>query len=410
VILLGANEGTLPKSRSYETFIPFEVRARYGLPTQVEEDAVFAYYYYRLLHGAHEVHIAYNTERDELGGGEQSRYLTQVMQGLPQEQGWPVKVQQQLFGPKSSNVPDTTVIIPKNDVVVERVKTYFKKGVSFSRLSEYDRCPLDFYYRTIQRLGEEQVIEESIGASELGNVVHAVLERAFEPLVSKGSITVPQIDAMAKDYPAWLSQEIEKQGLIERSMSGEGALVKQVADHMLKNFFEREKERAAVTSYQVEALETDEKWEGVVEIGGESMNVLFTAKIDKVERDNQGLLLIDYKTGRIDHTKVKLKEITAEQIFDPKNSKVFQLLYYTWFCWRSKKEIARAGIVSLIGKKSEPYLLEIKDRQIDAELLGEFEQILFDHLDEIATVGDFAHDDETGLYCNHCISRAVSAW
>lgn len=413
VILLGANEGALPKAQRFDSFLPFDLRKYYGLPTQREEDAVFAYYFYRLFHGAKRLHIGYTSERDELGGGEASRYLAQLSGGLPQKAGLEVELKKIGFSPAKNSVPKPWVEVEKSDEVVAAViRWYTGKGVSFSRLSEYGKCPLDFYYRTVLGHGEQKEIEEELGSSDLGDIVHQVLEDAYKPMIGKGRISKDDVARIASHWPELLQAVIQEKGLESMTASGESALVKAVAEHMLKNFFKRESARVEQNEVQIQCME--EKWvlDREVRIGGEIRRVKFIAKIDRVELGSEREILIDFKTGKVKSNDVVLKELKEASIFAAKNSKVLQLLYYTWFYWRhSRGVIADAGIISLVGMEEDVQTLQLEGlTTVTEEQLFRFEALLFAQLDTIATEGVFAHDTEDGFYCNYCIEKAERSW
>jgi hypothetical protein len=48
IILTSVNEGILPAGKSQNTFIPYDLKKEYGLPTFREKDAVYTYHFYRL--------------------------------------------------------------------------------------------------------------------------------------------------------------------------------------------------------------------------------------------------------------------------------------------------------------------------------------------------------------------------
>ncbi|MCB0432019.1 MAG: PD-(D/E)XK nuclease family protein, partial [Mangrovimonas sp.] len=70
VIIASVNEGFLPSGKSNNSFIPYDVKIEYGLPTYKEKDAIYAYHFYHLLQRSKNIHILYNTEVDALNGGE----------------------------------------------------------------------------------------------------------------------------------------------------------------------------------------------------------------------------------------------------------------------------------------------------------------------------------------------------
>ena len=46
VILLSCNENILPSGKSVNSFIPFELKRYFGLPTYSDKDAIFSYHFY----------------------------------------------------------------------------------------------------------------------------------------------------------------------------------------------------------------------------------------------------------------------------------------------------------------------------------------------------------------------------
>jgi hypothetical protein len=75
LIIMSMNEGKFPKSGHVPSFIPFALREGFGLPTIRHQDAIYAYYFYRLLHRTKKLIMVFNTKADGLQKGEQSRYL-----------------------------------------------------------------------------------------------------------------------------------------------------------------------------------------------------------------------------------------------------------------------------------------------------------------------------------------------
>ncbi|MGY8915628.1 MAG: PD-(D/E)XK nuclease family protein, partial [Flavobacteriales bacterium] len=55
VIITSVNEGILPSGKSNNSFLPFDLKIAFGLPTYKEKDAVYTYHFYRLLQRAKHV-------------------------------------------------------------------------------------------------------------------------------------------------------------------------------------------------------------------------------------------------------------------------------------------------------------------------------------------------------------------
>ena len=60
VIMLSVNEGKIPKGKSVNSFIPFDIRRYFKLPNYTERDSVFSYHFYRLLQRANNISLIYN--------------------------------------------------------------------------------------------------------------------------------------------------------------------------------------------------------------------------------------------------------------------------------------------------------------------------------------------------------------
>ncbi len=78
VVILSMNEGTFPRSRPRYSFIPFNLRKGFGLPTIEHQDSIYAYYFYRLIQRARNISLIYDTSSGGLKTGEMSRFLTQM--------------------------------------------------------------------------------------------------------------------------------------------------------------------------------------------------------------------------------------------------------------------------------------------------------------------------------------------
>jgi len=411
VILLGVNEGTLPRSRRFDTFIPTEIRSYYKLPTQKEEDAVFAYYFYRLIQFPEEVLISFSSEKNETGGGEMSRYLRQLILEAPRKHGWNAEISPLITATKATLVKPPEVVVPNSPELKKAIKRFYQKGISVSRLNDFNKCPLDFYFKKLLGLKELVSLDEEVGASELGTLVHEVLEKLYEPHVGMGSLCDVHINQMKKIYPEVLLGQIQEMGLEHLMAMGESALMKEMAHRMLDNFFEAELERVKKGQLEIIGLEQDYVYELPMVLAEEEITFRFTAKVDRAERDAEGLMIIDYKSGKVKREELTISDIDADIIFDPKKSKALQLLFYTWLFWRSEGEIARSGIISMVGKEVDPAQLRLrKGDKLKEEDLIRFEEILLERLVGIYNLEQFKHDQENGMYCDYCPVKAEKSY
>ena len=78
LVILSANEGIFPRRNVSSSFIPPELRRGFGLPSYEFQDAVWAYYFYRMISRAENVWMLYDSRTEGMKSGEESRYIRQL--------------------------------------------------------------------------------------------------------------------------------------------------------------------------------------------------------------------------------------------------------------------------------------------------------------------------------------------
>jgi Inactivated superfamily I helicase len=61
IIILSVNEGIYPTRKGANSFIPYNLRKGFGLPTYEHQDSVWAYHFYRLIYRSKQVSLLYDT-------------------------------------------------------------------------------------------------------------------------------------------------------------------------------------------------------------------------------------------------------------------------------------------------------------------------------------------------------------
>ena len=79
LIILSCNEGVFPRRSVSSSFIPPEIRKGFGLPTYENQDAVWAYYFFRMIQRSENVWLIYDSRTEGLKSGEESRYIKQLI-------------------------------------------------------------------------------------------------------------------------------------------------------------------------------------------------------------------------------------------------------------------------------------------------------------------------------------------
>ena len=209
IIMLSVNEDLIPAGKSQNSFIPFDLRKEFNLPTYKDNNAIYAYHFYRLLQRAKKVYLLYATEADGLGGGDKSRFITQIQTELTKYNP-DIKIGEQIVANKLEVGKQNEVIeIEKTRFIVEKLKNIADSGFSPTALNVYRRCPLQFYFQYILKLGETEEPEETIEARTLGKVVHEVLELFYKPFVEK-NITEADVKKMIPEVEKYVTASFKE--------------------------------------------------------------------------------------------------------------------------------------------------------------------------------------------------------
>ena len=78
VLILSVGEDGFPGVLSDQSYIPASLRTGYGMPSSGYREAMYSYYFYRLLQRARRVDIVYNSSSDGMSTGEPSRFIRQL--------------------------------------------------------------------------------------------------------------------------------------------------------------------------------------------------------------------------------------------------------------------------------------------------------------------------------------------
>lgn len=413
LVVLSANEDTLPTGKSENSFLPFDIRSAFGLPTHRERDALFAYHFYRLLQRAENVFLLYNTNAETLGGGEKSRFLTQLAHELPKINPRAVVKEQVLTIPVTTEKSIDTQIA-KSQPVLELIHAFMERGVSPSALNTFVRCPLDFYYSYLLRLPETEEVEETIESATLGTIVHEILEAYYKPECGKplqvatvrGWLETVEADTIARFGERFEAHEISY---------GKNLLIVKVAIRFLRNYLEKEIEalqQLAAEGQTLTVLHTELSLDHELDMvlpqrEDQTATVLLKGHADRVDLIGDTIRIIDYKTGKVMPGELLIDDV-EDLATEERNRKALQLLIYALLYFKKQDQQAvlklESGIISFRNLSAGFMHTGIKSKSplLDAELMQSVENQL---KAMIANIYDqhtaFAHSEDSE-YCLYC--------
>ncbi len=346
VIIASVNEGILPAGNTSNSYLPYDVKKEFGLPLDSEKDTVFAYHFYRLLHRAKDITLLYNGVSDGLNTAEKSRFIHQIeQQKIPQH-----SINHIVLSPKINILIQQPITIDKTKQVEVRLNELAQTGFSPSALINYIRNPIDFYNQSVLEVQETQQVEEDIASNTFGSIVHDTLENLYKPAIDV-KLTETLLQEIKKDVHAETIKNFIRFFPENSIKFGKNRLVFEVIKRYITNFINLEieqiKQGNTIVILQLESNLTHSMF--VKELGTE---VHFKGKIDRLDLFNNEYRIIDYKTGKVEPSQLKIYDF-SEIITDYKYSKVFQVLMYAWMIYSEKTFLrAQAGIVSFKSLKN----------------------------------------------------------
>ncbi len=407
VILLSVNEGVLPQGKKENSFIPYDIKREFHLPTHTEHDAIFANHFYRLIQRASNVELVYLNGKNDFGAStEKSRFIEQIEFELPRANK-NVVIKELGYSP-TPKVSDSEIEFEKSEAIISKIISKLETGISPSAFNKFIQCPLDFYYRYVLGLGEANEIEERLQHSTFGTCVHETLEDLYKPYIGK-SLIVDDIEKMKPLVNKVLSDKFLEYLSLSDLKSGSNLLTFEVAQQYVKNFLKQEiktiveakdKKEDYVVLQQEEALETVIP----VEVNGINIDVKIRGFADRVGQLGSTVQLIDYKTGNVVSSDLSIRN-WDDLASNPKKSKALQLALYGLAYLNTKDTVTdfEGGIYSFRNFKSGLLTLKYKNKKVSALTIKEEVPVVVESIvrEMLSKAHLIAHNPDS-KYCNYC--------
>ncbi|MBT8188293.1 MAG: PD-(D/E)XK nuclease family protein, partial [Croceitalea sp.] len=250
VIITSVNEGILPAGKSHNSFIPYDVKKEFGMPTFKDKDAVYTYHFYRLLQRAKNIFITYNTEVDALEGGEKSRFISQLLT----DENMAQFIKHKIATPQIPISVKQQKQIEKTPSLLKDLKDKAQKGFSPTSLSNYIKNPYDFYKKNILNIEESQRVEETMAYNTFGTIIHDTLEVLYAPLVGK-IVTPKMFEALRDSVDIIVRNQFAKSYSNTDITKGQNLIVFRVIIKYIQNLLDFEIQQAANHTLKIIGLE-----------------------------------------------------------------------------------------------------------------------------------------------------------
>ena len=414
LIILSMNEGIFPQRKAANSFIPYNLRRGFGLPTYEHQDSVWAYHFYRLIERASHVSLLYDTRSNGLQTGEVSRFVHQ----LHYHYEVPMRDKLVVYNVSSSKTPPLAV--PKREDIMRRLDAYRKggsKAISASAINTYLDCPLKFYFSVVEGIREEEEVSETIESDVFGSILHKVMEELYKPFQGK-MVTVDLLKAIRKDTAlltgaiarAFASEFLKTE--VVRSLTGQNYLIGEMIRKYVEKILERD---GKLTPFIY--IESERKINGLISLSDHS-EIRLKGFIDRVDEVLDAIRIIDYKSGSGTTTFSSIESLFNKEEKDRAKA-VMQVFMYCWMYahfTENKGKTIQPGIYYVRSLFSDPFDPSVyhriergKSEKVEdfSGYAQAFEEGLRGCLDEIFNPEIPFTQTPTGKACSYCPFKGI---
>lgn len=316
LIILSSNEGTFPRKSFSSSFIPPELRKGFGLPTYEYQDAVWAYYFYRMIQRCDNVWMLYDSRTEDMKSGEESRYIKQL------EYLFDADVHHYVTSPvKEEEYTEPEIV--KTPEHLEKLKDFM---FSATALQSYLSCPAKFYYSKVLELNDLAESVDNLDGGTLGTVFHDVMAWIYSREIRKTEygceyvptgrvdesfITEKLSDGFAPKLRSKIKEEI-CETIKSVDVRGKDIVLLGVIEQYVRKTLEHDRKllkEKGVDHFTVLAVEQNLPFEfrggvkegdSLQEDGSAGRKYRFKGFIDRLDSFENGTVrVVDYKTGKV---------------------------------------------------------------------------------------------------------------
>lgn len=359
LIMLSLNEGQLPKAGGESSFIPYNLRKAFGMTTIEHKNAVYAYYFYRLIQRAENITLLYNTSSDGLNRGEESRFMLQLLVEGPHE------ITREYLEAGQSPQNTLEIQIEKTPEILRRLYRAYDTAqpesviLSPSALNTYLDCRLRFYYRYVAGLKTPDEVSAEIDSALFGTIFHLSAQLAYTDLTANGKMI------QREDLERLLRDEIKLQGYVDQAFkqelfkvapeekpeyNGVQLINSKVIVSYLKQLLRNDLQ---YTSFEMVAMEKKVSEKITIQTALGPLTLRLGGTIDRMDAKEGTLRIVDYKTGGSPKIPANI-----EQLFTPSETRpnyIFQTFLYAAIMSRKQPLMVAPALLYIHRAASESY-------------------------------------------------------
>ena len=356
VFILEATDDLLPGAAAGDPLLPDNLRRELGLPDTFRKQQMAAYYFFRLINGAQEVHLFWEegVEAQGLQEGKKlkSRFVEELLWKAEKKAGKLLKPTQfnlsEKLMPKAHGLPErgktagpaaaptgrylqiacapaalniVNCAQPLEGQARRLMDSYLADGnrpLSASKINTFLTCPLSFYLQELARLKPLNEVAEGDDPSETGQLLHESFSRFY------GRRLGQKLESQEREWPELVSdfrQAMSENQVIADFPQDAQAALRRITPLRLQNYLGNQPDSVKVLALesevdaelampdgsvfrltgrldrlderpfpQLQSVELEQDGESFAEASG-----------TRFETPEKGLVILDYKTGKLHH-------------------------------------------------------------------------------------------------------------
>jgi len=317
LIITSFNEGIFPQKSSTNSFIPYNLRRGFELPTTEHQDAITAYNFYRLIHRAKRIFFLYDSRSEAGQTGEVSRFMHQL------NYHYGVNYQRKTISFDISFKNAQAIQIEKTPVVMKKLQRFLfdssdHAALSASSINSYIDCPLQFYLTRVEEVEQIDEVKETIEDNMFGTLFHAVMEYLYDPFKGK-MMQQEDFDTLRKNQlhidheiaRAFSFHYFKKKKDVIVQLEGNNLLIARVIRKYILQVLNTDKQHAPFRY-----ISSEDRCSISYPIQNGSIHVNLKGFIDRIDEKEGSLRILDYKTGS-----GSLEFKNLDEVFEHNNEK-----------------------------------------------------------------------------------------
>jgi CRISPR/Cas system-associated exonuclease Cas4 (RecB family) len=331
LVLLSMNEGVFPRTPFRHSFIPHNLRFGFNLPVVEHQDAIYSYYFYRLIQRAEKIVLVYNSKSEGLSGGERSRFLHQLVYSKS------FTLKEKVIAYNIQANTERPISIQKDQSVRDLLMEYAvdasdAKYLSPSALNMYMDCPLKFYFRFVANIEEPEELKEEVDPLLFGTLLHTAMNDLYKPFgtevisrdLLKGLLhNRSRIHSSANHA---FKEVFRLTGNVnDLIIEGRNVIMHEIIVQYMAAIVERD-----ILYAPFSIVDMEKKVVMKLPVQNESgiFDIQIGGRIDRIDYMADEIRILDYKTGRVFQKVNSINEIFDRDKKD-RNSAVFQVMLYS---------------------------------------------------------------------------------